>query len=123
MMAKVVGSTNTSGAYSLEEVSLTWNSSRSAMDSLDINELAAGLRFPSLTAVFQHRSLGLGTFKGDIAESAINAEKIYSVIVPILDPEAVRHLYQLSREGLRSYSFTVVVRKELLVPSHRLLIM
>ena len=50
---------------------------------------------------------GAGTqHKVDITEWAINVEKIYSVIVPqSWTQKAVRHLYPLSREGLRPYSF------------------
>ena len=87
--AKVVGSTNTSGAsYSLEEVSFDMELVEvSDAIQADINsELASGSQIPlpyKSWRSFNTALSGAGTqHKVDIAESAINAEKIYSVIVP-----------------------------------------
>ena len=87
--AKVVGSTNTSPAtYSLEEVSYDMELVE-VSDAImaDINsELASGSQIPlpyKSWRSFNTALSGSGTqHKVDIAESAINAEKIYSVIVP-----------------------------------------
>ena len=87
--AKVVGSTNTSAAsYSLEEVSYDMELVEvSDAIQADINsELASGSQIPlpyKSWRSFNTALSGAGTqHKVDIAESAINAEKIYSVITP-----------------------------------------
>ena len=85
--AKVVGSTNTSAAsYSIEEVSYDMELVEvSDAIQADINsELASGSQIPlpyKSWRSFNTALSGAGTqHKVDIAESAINAEKIYSVI-------------------------------------------
>ena len=85
--AKVVGSTNTSGdSYSLEDVSYDMELVEvSDAIQADINsELASGSQIPlpyKSWRSFNTALSGAGTqHKVDIAESAINAEKIYSVI-------------------------------------------
>ena len=87
--AKVVGSTNTSPAtFSLEEVSYDMELVEvSDAIQADINsELASGSQIPlpyKSWRSFNTALSGAGTqHKVDISESAINAEKIYSVIVP-----------------------------------------
>ena len=87
--AKVVGSTNTSPAsYSLEEVSYDMELVE-VSDAImaDINsELSSGSQIPLPYKSWRSHNTalsGAGTqHKVDIAESAINAEKIYSVVVP-----------------------------------------
>jgi len=87
--AKVVGSTNTSPAsYSLEEVSYDVELMEvSDAIQADINsELSSGSQIPLPYKSWRSHNTalsGAGTqHKVDIAESAINAEKIYSVVVP-----------------------------------------
>ena len=87
--AKVVGSTNTADAtYTIEDVSYDMELVE-VSDAImaDINsELSSGSQIPlpyKSWRSFNTALSGAGTqHKVDIAESAINAEKIYSVIVP-----------------------------------------